>query len=283
MRQIREKVALVTGAASGIGRAIALRLAREGADLFLVDVDAEMLAVTVSETESLGVRAVGYVCDLAERDEVRRIKDVVLQTFGRVDILVNNAGVCYYGSTIRMSQLQWDRLMAVNLEAPMQITRDLLPTLLSRPDAHVVNVASVCGFVAVRQYVAYTVSKFGLLGFTEALRAEFGRQGLGVTCVCPGLVSTDLLSSAELAREDKPVPIPPAWSCATAERVADKTIRGINRDKRLVLVTPLAYVLYYLNRFAPYVFDVMNRWGRRRRLLKKKHQAESVVNEKHAA
>ena len=282
MRQIREKVALVTGAASGIGRAISLRLAREGTQLFLVDVDRDRLAHVVQEAQCLGVRVVGHTCDLAKRDEVMQIKDAVLQEFGSVEILINNAGVCYYGSTIRMSHEQWDRLLSINLDAPLLLTRELLPTLLAGPQSHVVNIASICGFVAGGRYAAYTVSKFGLVGFTEALRAEFGRQGLGVTCVCPGPVSTNLFLSAASAREDKPVPEPPIWACASPDRVAEKTVRGIFADKRLVLVTPLAYVLYYANRLAPWIFDVMNRFGRQRNIRRKLDQPESV-REKRAA
>ena len=269
MRTIRGKIALITGAASGIGRALALCLAREGADLFLVDIDGEKLDRVANEIAEWNVRVVTHVCDLANREQISGIATAVLKEFGAVDLLVNNAGVCYYGPTLRMTREQWDWLLGVNLEAPISLTLDLLPTLLSRPEAHVVNVASICGFVAGGRFAAYTVSKFGLVGFTEALRAEFGRQGLGVTCVCPGPVATNFFASAASGRENKPVPEPPKWACAKPELVAERTLAGIYRDRRLVLVTPMAHLVHYANRLAPWLFDLMNRWGRRRNLKRK--------------
>ena len=151
-REIRGKKTLITGAASGIGRALAVRLAREGADLFLLDIDQAGLSEVVAETSQYGVEVIGRYCDLSQPQQITASINALLERWGTLDILVNNAGVCWYGPTLKMTGEEWDRLLAVNLDAPLQLTRELLPILTSRPDAHILNVASICGLVAGGRY-----------------------------------------------------------------------------------------------------------------------------------
>jgi 3-oxoacyl-[acyl-carrier protein] reductase len=287
MRSICGKRALVTGAASGIGRAIALRLARKKADLFLIDIDGEGLAEVTDQARQYGVQVRGYRCDVADSAQIAAATDAALAEWGAIDILVNNAGVCYYGSTVHMRQDQWRRLLAINLLAPIEFTHRLLPSLLERPEAHVLNVSSMYGFVVTNRCCAYHTSKFGLLGFTEALRAEYGRRGLGVTALCPGFVTTDLFTSMVEPDSPRPVRLPPRWICATPERVAVKAVRAIYRDQRIALVTPLAYLAYYGRWLAPGFVDAVYRLGRRRcvrarqaRLAAASAQASPAVSRK---
>jgi 3-oxoacyl-[acyl-carrier protein] reductase len=278
MRTIRGKRALVTGAASGIGRAIALRLAREGADLFLLDINVEPLKRVVEEARKYGVQAIGHECDVSESTQIAAATDTLLRQWGTLDILVNNAGVCYYGSMVNMRQEQCRQLLAINLLAPIEFTHGLLPTLLERPEAHVLNVASMYGLLATNRCTAYHTSKFGLVGFSEALRAEYGRHGLGVTALCPGFVSTDLFTSMV---EDEAVASarrPPRWICTTPERVAEKAVRAISRDKRLVLVSLQAYVAYYLGRLAPGLVAALYRFGRSRKLREKQTRLAALAD-----
>jgi short-subunit dehydrogenase len=201
MKVIRGKSALVTGAASGIGRAIALELAREGARLYLLDIDEAGLAAVANEVRSLGVEVETRRCDLAQPAQISAVVHHLLATWGGIDILVNNAGLTYYGRTLNMTALNWDRLLAVNLHAPIQLTRELMPSMLKTRDAHVLNVASILGLVGLARVAAYSTTKFGLVGFSESLRYEFGRAGLGVTALCPGLVDTNLFSSAPRGKD----------------------------------------------------------------------------------
>jgi len=265
MKNICGKKAIVTGAASGIGRAIALALADQGADLFLVDIDDTALAKTVAEAAAHGVEVIGTRCDVTSQDEIARAVEKLLERWGYVDILINNAGVAYYGPTDRMTSAQWTWLMNINLMAPIHLTSRLLPTLLSRPDAHVLNVCSISGLVAGGRFTAYHVSKFGLVGFTEALRAEYGRRGLGVTALCPGPVRTKLYTSAISGKKDKPVPSPPAWICTTEEKVAVAAMKALHRNSRMVLLTPLAHVVWNVKKFAPWLLDWMNHLGRKKK------------------
>ena len=266
MRTIRGKKALVTGAASGIGRAIALALARQGTDLYLLDVNESSLSVVADEARCYGVTVVLAVCDVACPDQVSARVGEVLKEWGELDILVNNAGVAYYGPTERMTAGQWQRLLAINLLAPIQFTRELLPSLLARPEAHIVNVCSIAGLVASGRLAAYHVSKFGLVGFSESLRAEYNRRGLGVTALCPGLVRTNIFQAAVNGRDNKPMPTPPAWMVASPEAVAHRTVQAILKNKGLVIVTPTARFLWYFKRFSPSLLSWVSGFGKRKRI-----------------
>ncbi|HTQ39361.1 MAG TPA: SDR family oxidoreductase [Pirellulales bacterium] len=266
MKHLKGKRCFLTGAASGIGRALALRLAGEGVHLYLVDVDAAGLQTIVDECRRRGVVAVGRPCDLSQPTQISAAIADLLARWKYIDLLVNNAGVAYYGPTEKMTGPQWDWLMSINLLAPVQITRELLPTLLARNGAHILNVCSISGIVAGGRFSAYHTSKFGLTGFTEALRAEYNRKGIGVTNLCPGPVSSNLYNRAISGRSrGQPVPNPPAWLSASPDYVARRGVSGIKRNKRLVLVTPLARLLFALKRISPAFLDSLNHVTRRRR------------------
>lgn len=265
MKSIRNKKALVTGAASGIGRSIALALAREGADLYLVDVDASGLDSVVAEAAQHNVAVVAAQCDLTQSAEITATINQMLDRWQHLDILVNNAGVAYYGPTHSMSAAQWDWLLKINLLAPIQITRELLPTLLERPEAHILNVCSISGLVAGGRFAAYHTSKFGLIGFTEAIRAEYGRRGLGVSALCPGPVLTNLYKSCASAKSDKAVPEPPRWLCSSVDAVSKAAIRCIYRNKRMKLVGPLAHLLAWVKWMTPGLLDLLNHISRKRK------------------
>jgi short-subunit dehydrogenase len=266
MKHLKGKRCLLTGAASGIGRALALELAREGVHLYLLDVDVPGLQEVIEECRRRGVVAVGRECDLSEPTQISAAVADLLARWKYIDLLVNNAGVAYYGPTEKMTGQQWDWLMAINLLAPLQITRELLPTLLARKGAHILNVCSISGIVAGGRFSAYHTSKFGLVGFTEALRAEYNRRGIGVTNLCPGAVSSNLYNRAISGRSgSQPVPNPPAWLCASPEWVARRGLRGIKKNKRMVLVTPLARLLYVMKRISPGFLDALNHISRGKR------------------
>ena len=283
MQQFQGRTAFLTGAASGIGRCLAIELARAGCQLCLVDVNSEGLKKLATELSPSGVRVLLFPCDLTNRNAVSATIASALHQTGTIDLLINNAGVAYYGPTDQMTQAQWDWLMTINLLAPIQITRELLPTLLQRPDAHIVNMCSISGLVAGGRFSAYHTSKFGLIGFTESLRAEYGRRGLGVTAICPGPVLTNLYESAASGRADQKVPSPPKWMCATPERVARLTLKAIRKDQRQVLITPTAHALFQLKRFAPWLLDVVNRFSRSGRKKRKMAQQVAEAEQRRAA
>jgi 3-oxoacyl-[acyl-carrier protein] reductase len=264
MRVIRGRKALVTGAGSGIGRAIALALARAGADLCLLGTDTAKLAAVAREAELLGVVVKTRICDLSQPSEITCAVNSLLAEWGRLNILVNNAGVAYYGPTHEMTAEQWQKLLAVNLLAPIQLVRELLPTLLAADEAHILNVCSIFGLTTLRKGAAYQTSKSGLVGFTAALRAEYGASDFGVTAVCPSFVRTAMLETFETGTAGHRHVVPAAI-CARPEDVAAAAVRAIRRNKGMVVMPLLARAMWRFTRLSPALVDWLTREGWRRR------------------
>jgi short-subunit dehydrogenase len=277
MRELRGKRAMISGAASGIGRAIALEFARQAVHLFLVDVDGDGLTRVAEEARTFGVEVIERCCDVSERNEISATVHAIHHYWGGVDVLVNNAGITYYGRIDEMSTEHWDRLMRINLDSHVQFTRELLPSLLARREAHVLNVCSMFGLLAMPKLTAYCTSKFAMVGFSEALRVEYGREGLGVTALCPGFVSTNLFASAPLPENGKGPKIPPRIFCTTPERIARVAVKAIRRNRRMVVIEPFAKVLTTIKRIAPSVIDFFLHLGRRSRIDKKMARLEKDV------
>lgn len=267
MKTLAGKRVLITGAARGLGRALALRLAKENCQLALLDCEESGLTQTARLVTEAGAPSASiFACDLTKPEQISESVQRIRAEIGSLEVLVNNAGVTWYGSTGQMSGEEWDRLLAVNLLAPVQLIREFLPDLQSRPEAHILNVSSVYGLVATNRSAAYHCSKFALVGLSEALRAECDRNGLGVTVLCPGFMPTELFGAAEEGKKDRR---PPNWICTTPERVADKAVRGILKDRRMVVVSPLAHTLYVVRRLFPGLLDSLYRIGRRKKLRKR--------------
>jgi 3-oxoacyl-[acyl-carrier protein] reductase len=264
MKTLRGRTAFVTGAASGIGRAIAIALAREGVNVVLTDHDVAGLESTQNEAAKLGVDASTAVCDLTQPDEITRLLDRLFSA-GPLHILVNCAGIALYGQQRLVSDSDWRNLMAVNLLAPMQITTHLMNVLARSDEAHIVNMSSIFGLVPVRGLAAYQASKYGLVGFTLAMRNDYHRENFGVSVICPGLVKTPMVEPDGPSKIYSKMPRIPAWLFTTPERVAQATVDAIKRDRGLVIITFTAHVMWYLNRFFPGLVDLLNREGWRSR------------------
>lgn len=197
---LRGKTALVTGAASGIGAAIAQALARRGCALALADRDAEGLAATVQAARAAGAAVSEHVLDLTDRDALLALPEAACARHGGLHLLVNNAGVALCGRFEEADPIDIDWLMDINLHAVMRLTHACLPLLRAEPQAQIVNLSSVFGIVAPAGQAAYAASKFAVRGFTEALRHEYEGTGLGVTLVYPGGVATAIARNARVPR-----------------------------------------------------------------------------------
>lgn len=253
MLHLQGKRALVTGAASGIGRALALRLAAQGVHLLLADVNGDGLAEVCEQAGRL-VPAECRVCDLADPLQIDALADHLRSASSRLDVLVNCAGIAYYGRLDRMTDAQFDRVLAINLHAPIRLTRRLLPLLLANRRSHVLNVCSMLGLFAQSKLCAYQVSKFALIGFSESLLADYARFGLGVTALCPGYVTTSLFANGSNAWSGAGTKVPPRWVCSTPELVAERAVAAIRWNRPLVTVGLLARTMCTLKRLAPYLF-----------------------------
>ncbi len=265
MRVICGRRAVVTGAASGIGRAVARALAAEGATLFLIDRNVEGLTAAVREAAAYGVEARFAVCDLAVAEEIARTISQVLALWDQVHILANCAGVARFGAFHFATETEWREEMAVNLLAPMQIVHGLLAALLNAEEAHVLNLCSIMGLVPYPKLPVYQASKFGLVGFTLALRNDYHRDNFGVTALCPGAVKTPLLDKLTDPEPHKRAPVIPALLTTTAEEVAVAAISAIRRNKGLVVLTPIAKAMWWGVRFSPALAGWIAREGWRRR------------------
>jgi short-subunit dehydrogenase len=196
------KTCVLTGAASGIGAAVALNLARRQAVLVLIDKDADGLQRVAEQARAAGApQADTYVIDLSDGGDRLDLAAEVAERHGGTDLLVNNAGVALTGTFEQVSMKDFDWLMEINLHAVIRMTKAFLPQLLSRPGAHVVNLSSLFGLIAPPTQVAYVTSKFGVRGFTEALRHELAGQ-VGVTVVHPGGIKTNIAANARRSGPD---------------------------------------------------------------------------------
>ena len=258
MRSFTGKVAAVTGAASGIGRALALRLADEGCDLALADIDATGLADTAALVGAR-VTVTTEKLDVADRGAVHAWADEVAADHGRVNLVVNNAGVAQAGLIADTSYEDYEWVLGVNLGGVVYGTKAFLPHLKASGDGHIVNLSSIFGLLAQPSLSAYNAAKFGVRGFTEALRQELDLEGAPVsaTCVHPGGIRTNLVRSTRITA---PAFIADAEAArrrfgkvlvTSADTAARVILDAVRKNRRRVLIGPDAHVLDLLQRISP--------------------------------
>ena len=236
---ITGSVAVVTGAASGIGRATALELARRGAHVVAADIHEDRLEELRVEIEGMGQRVLTVRCDVTFDDQVEHLRVEALEEMGHVDIVMNNAGVVAMGPPEMMTMEEWDWILQVNLYGVIRGVRAFLPHMLERGTGHIVNTASLAGLFAYAwDTIPYITGKFAVAGFTEALALYARPLGVGVSLVCPGLVDTNLGETARFVGIDDPstwlkeiqLPAPVA-----PEAVATRVCDAVAEDRFLVL------------------------------------------------
>jgi 2-hydroxycyclohexanecarboxyl-CoA dehydrogenase len=189
------KTALVTGAGRGIGRAIALALAREGCQVGIADITVAAAEGVAAEAEALGSKAHALPVDLTRRAEVLRMAEDALARFGQIDVLVNNAGWDRMGLFLDTDEDTWERIIAVNLKAMLYVSKAVLPSMVARGAGKVVNIASDAGRVGSSGEAVYSATKGAVIAFSKALAREMARHRVTVNVVCPGLTETPLLQS----------------------------------------------------------------------------------------
>ena len=195
MTRLKGKVALVTGGGSGIGRAIALGFAREGARVAVLGRRREPLDGVVLEMQQNGAEGKAVVCDVTRAESVRKAVEDVERTFGRVDVLVNNAGILSVTTVESISDEEWDRVIETNLKAPFLLSRAVLPAFRRAGGGAIVNIASVLGLVAMKNRAAYCASKGGVVQLTKAMALDHAHENIRVNCICPAIVETELVKN----------------------------------------------------------------------------------------
>ncbi|MFA6320850.1 MAG: 3-oxoacyl-[acyl-carrier-protein] reductase [Candidatus Omnitrophota bacterium] len=189
---LKDKVAIVTGGARGIGREIALAFAKEGANIALADVNAEVLAATQKEIEDLGRSAVTGVVDVTKSDQVETFVQKTLDKFGKIDILVNNAGITKDGLLVRMSESDWDAVIAVNLKGAFNCTKAVSKIMMKQRDGRIVNMASIIGIMGNAGQANYAASKGGLIALTKTVAKELASRNVRANAIAPGFIQTEM-------------------------------------------------------------------------------------------
>ncbi|RSD25790.1 SDR family oxidoreductase [Amycolatopsis eburnea] len=244
MKRFADKVVVITGAGSGIGRALALEFSRRGARVALSDVNADNAAETA---KLAGDNARAYTLDVADRAAVLAHAEEVVRDFGGANVIVNNAGVALGATVEEMSFEDYDWLMGVNLGGVVNGTKAFLPHLIASGEGHVVNISSVFGFVGVPTQSAYNAAKFAVRGFTEALREEMliARHPVAVSCVHPGGIKTNIVRNArsDAGDQEKAARGFERIAHTTPEKAAETILRGVERKSARILIGPDAYVI----------------------------------------
>jgi short-subunit dehydrogenase len=254
---LKDRVAVITGAGSGIGRATATSLARRGCHLALCDIDASGLAQAQAQVSAAGVRSSVHVMDVASREAVAALPAAVQKAHSRADLLINNAGVALAGNFDQVSEADFDWLMEINFYAVVRMTRAFLPLLRASDDARIVNLSSVFGLISPPGQTAYCASKFAVRGFSNALRHELAGTRVNVSVVHPGGVATAIARNARVSpavsaeerrqhrdRADKLLRLPP-------EEAGEAIVRGVEKRRARILVGRDAVIISLLERLLP--------------------------------
>jgi NAD(P)-dependent dehydrogenase (short-subunit alcohol dehydrogenase family) len=251
MKTLADKLALVTGAGSGIGRVTALAFAAAGARVIAVDVDEARVAEI---RRTLGGRCVlARRVDVTKKDEMRALAEEVQRASGALDVLVNNAGVGHSGGVLDSRLEDWEWVLGANLWGVVHGCHFFVPGMVQRGGGgHVVNVASTFGLVGAAGVAPYCTSKFAVVGLTESLRAELAPHGIGVSAICPGVIDTDIIARGRFTDEAKRAPTLRAFRRGhSPERVARAILRAVRHDLAVVPVGPEAWAAWLGKRLAP--------------------------------
>ena len=196
MKLLEGKVALITGASRGICKGIALKFASEGADIAFTDLfDDENMAATVKEIEALGVRAKGYASNAADFAQTEEVVAKVKEDFGHIDVLVNNAGITKDGLMLKMSEAQWDAVIAVNLKSAFNFIHAIIPVMMRQRSGSIINLASVVGVHGNAGQANYAASKAGLIALAKSIAQEVGSRGIRANAIAPGFIETAMTAA----------------------------------------------------------------------------------------
>lgn len=258
---LRGRTAVITGASRGLGRALARRFAHEGMPLLLVARSFDRLEALRAELAAAGAQVQVLAADLARPDDRRRLIAVARATLGRIDVLVNNAAVIEPQDYAQVDAGFIEQSIALNLAAPLQLTRLALPDMLARDHGHIVNIASVAGLLPIGWAEVYTATKHGLVGFTRALRTSLTvmRSSVRTSLVCPGIIEDTGMYADRVAAHHR---VPWLVGTSPSQRVVDAVVRCLQRGRGEVVIGawPLRSLCAAYNLAAP-VGDLLQRWA----------------------
>jgi len=264
MKSLDKKTAVITGAASGIGRALAVQLAAEGCALAIADVNDTGLKETANLVKGAGVDVMTAKLDVSSEKDVNKFAAAVVKRFGSVDIVINNAGVNHNGNMMDASIEDFEWIFGINFWGVVYGTRAFLPHLVKRSEASLVNISSLFGLLSVRKQSAYCATKFAVRGFTEALRQELRATGVAVTCVHPGGIKTNIAHTARISTaggrgskqdQEKLIKLFDRVAATSPEEAARVIIDGIKKKRPRVLIGKDAKFGCLVQRLFPAIYD----------------------------
>jgi short-subunit dehydrogenase len=256
MRRLEGRTAVVTGAASGIGKALAEKLAQEGCNLALCDRNEAGLAEVASQVEASGRRVSRHVVDVSNKERMLALVDEVLAFHGGVHLVLNNAGVTVVSSFEKLPLEDFEWLMGVNFWGVVYGCKFFLPALLRAEEAHIVNISSIFGIIGVPLQSSYCASKFAVRGFSESIRAELTDTNVGVTSVHPGGIATNIARDGKYVGQDaegkkkglvqqfQARAMPPA-------KAAERIVEAVKKNRSRIVIAPEAYALDFAQRLSP--------------------------------
>ena len=266
MSQFKDKVAIVTGAASGIGRALSEELARRGASVILTDINGSPVEEAAETITKAGHKAETFVLDVSDYDAVDKMVADTMARYGRLDYLFNNAGIAVGGEVRDCSIDDFRNVINVNLFGVVNGVAAAYPLMVKQGYGHIINTASIEGLIPAPATVSYVASKYGVVGLSNALRIEGTDLGVKVSVVCPGYIKTPIFQTSKMIKIDREEMLKslPERFGITSEACAQIILRGVQRNKAIIVVTGFAKVLWALQRISPAVI----RWMMRRDLRK---------------
>lgn len=267
VRNLAGKKCLVTGAASGIGRAVAMAAAAEGADLFLTDINPGGLQAVAAQIREAGGRvSLARAIDIADYDSVKALSDHIHLGHGSLDVVMNIAGISVWGRIEDLAHAHWRKVVEVNLMGPIHVLESFVPPMIrAGRGGHVVNVASAAGLFGLPWHAAYSASKFGLRGISEVLRHDLRHHGIGVSLVCPGGVDTGLVNTIEVVGVDMDSPGIRRFRdhfrqrAVSPEKAAAAILRGIKANRYMVFTSADIRVGYWFQRKFSWPYEVAMR------------------------
>lgn len=267
IRSLNNQKCFITGAASGIGKAVAIQCAREGARLFLTDINEQMLAAVAQQIANEGGRVDFYrALDIADYEAVTKMAQDIEAEFGSMNIIMNIAGISTWGHITKLENKHWRDCLEVNLMGPIHVMENFIPGMIkAKQGGHVVNVSSAAGLFGLPLHAPYSASKFGLRGVSEVLRFDLHKDNIGFSLVCPGGVDTGLVKTINIVGVDKNNPELEKYTklfqrhAVSPEKAARAIIKGIKKNKYMVYTSLDIAVGHWFQRVFPFSYNIFMR------------------------
>jgi NAD(P)-dependent dehydrogenase (short-subunit alcohol dehydrogenase family) len=244
------KIAIVTGGASGIGRAVCQELARRGAKVVLADINADLMEKTAAEISKTGGHVKTAPLDVRDAEAVKKLVADTVQEYGQLDYMFNNAGIGVLGEARDFSHEDWKNVIDVNLFGVVNGVAAAYPIMIKQASGHIVNTASLAGLIPTVGLISYAASKHGVVGLSHSLRCEGANLGVKVSVVCPGFIQTPIYHSKTVGMDrDKFLELAPKGM--PPEKCAREILRGVERNKAVIVITALGKIFWPLYRLSP--------------------------------